>query len=57
MGFDGILHVDRCWRQLREFYDSSGSEIAAEGLRRIAKLYAIEAEICGSTPAQCLAEP
>ena len=32
-------------RKLREIYDRSGSEIAAEGLRRIAELYAIEADI------------
>ena len=42
------LQLGYCWahsrRKLREIYDSSGSEIAAEGLRRIAELYAIEAD-------------
>ena len=41
------LQLGYCWahsrRKLREIYVSSGSEIAAEGLRRIAELYAIEA--------------
>ncbi len=36
-----------CRRKLREIFDRDGSEIAAEGLRRIALLYAIEAEIRG----------
>ena len=54
------LRLAYCWsharRRLREIYDSSGSEIAAEGLRRIAELYAIEAEIRGSTPVRRLTE-
>ena len=54
------IRLAYCWahcrRRLREIYDSSGSEIAAEGLRRIAELYAIEAEIRGSTPERRLAE-
>ncbi len=54
------LRLAYCWahcrRRLREIYDSSGSEIAAEGLRRIAELYAIEAEIRGGAPEQRLAE-
>ena len=54
------LRLAYCWahcrRRLREIYDSSGSEIAAEGLRRIAELYAIEAEIRGSPPERRLAE-
>ena len=54
------IRLAYCWsharRRLREIYDSSGSEIAAEGLRRIAELYAIEAEIRGSPPEQRLAE-
>ena len=54
------LRLAFCWshcrRRLREIHDSSGSEIAAEGLRRIAELYAIEAEIRGSPPARRLAE-
>ena len=45
-----------CRRRLREMVDSSGSEIAAEGLRRIAELYAIEADIRGSAPERRLAE-
>ena len=54
------LRLAYCWsharRRLREIYDSSGSEIAAEGLRRIAELYAIEAEIRGNPPERRLAE-
>ena len=54
------LRLAFCWsharRRLREIYGSSGSEIAAEGLRRIAELYAIEAEIRGSPPDRRLAE-
>ena len=57
---DAPLRLAFCWahcrRRLREIYDSSGSEIAAEGLRRIAELYAIEAEIRGSSPERRLAE-
>ena len=54
------IRLAYCWsharRRLREIYDSSGSEIAAEGLRRIAELYAIEAGIRGSPPEQRLVE-
>ncbi len=54
------LRLAYCWsharRRLREIYDSSGSEIAAEGLRRIAELYAIEADIRGSPPERRLSE-
>ena len=54
------LRLAYCWahcrRRLREIYDSSGSEIAAEGLRRIAELYAIEADIRGCPSQQRLAE-
>ncbi len=54
------LRLAFCWsharRRLREIHDSSGSEIAAEGLRRIAGLYAIEAEIRGSSAERRLAE-
>ena len=43
--------VAQCWaharRKLREVYDRDGSEIAAGGLRQIADLYAIEADIKG----------
>ena len=61
----GSVHLQRCciqhlWsharRRLREIHESSGSEIAAEGLRRIAELYAIEADIRGSPPERRLAE-
>ena len=57
--FPGLYPVAswaHCRRRLREIYDSSGSEIAAEGLRRIAELYAIEAEIRGSPPERRIAE-
>ncbi len=51
--------VAQCWaharRKLREVYDRDGSEIAAEGLRRIAELCAIEAEIKGMCPGNRLA--
>ena len=54
------LQLAYCWahcrRRLREIYDSSGSEIAAEGLRRIAELYAIEAEIRSCPSERRLAE-
>ncbi len=43
-------------RKLRESFDSTKSEIAAEGLRRIAEFYAIEAEIRGASPERRLAE-
>lgn len=50
--------VAHCWaharRKLKEIFDRDGSEIAAEGLRRIAELYRIEAEICGMGPGQRL---
>ena len=54
------IQLAYCWahcrRRRREIYDSSGSEIAAEGLRRIAELYAIEAESRGSSAERRLAE-
>ena len=54
------LRLAFCWsharRRLRGIHDSSGSEIAAEGLRRIAELYAIEADIRGSSAERRLAE-
>lgn len=50
--------VAHCWaharRKLKEVFDRDGSEIAAEGLRRIAELYRIEAEIRGMGPGQRL---
>ena len=48
------LCVAYCWaharRKLREVFERDGSEIAREGLERIAKLYEIEAEIRGLGP-------
>lgn len=50
-GTDAPLRLAHCWshgrRKLREVFDSDASPIAAEGLRRIAELYAIEAELRG----------
>lgn len=52
------IRVAYCWaharRKLKEVFDRDGSEIAAEGLRRIAELYKIEAEIRGMGPGQRL---
>lgn len=52
------ITVTHCWaharRKLKEIFDRDGSEIAAEGLRRIAELYRIEAEIRGMGPGQRL---
>ncbi len=43
------IRVAQCWaharRKLKEVFDRDGSEIATEGLRRIAQIYAVEAEI------------
>jgi transposase len=53
------IRVAHCWaharRKLKEVFDRDGSEIAAEGLRRIAEFYAIEADIRGISPDQRLA--
>ncbi|PVH27210.1 IS66 family transposase [Pararhodobacter oceanensis] len=50
------ITVAHCWaharRKLKEVFDRDGSEIAAEGLRRIAEIYRIEAEIRGMGPGQ-----
>lgn len=50
--------VAHCWaharRKLKEVFDRGGSEIAAEGLRRIAEFYAVEADIRGVSPGQRL---
>ena len=50
------ITVAHCWaharRKLKEIVDRDGSEVAAEGLRRIAELYRIEAEIRGMGPGQ-----
>ena len=52
------IRVAHCWaharRKLKEVFDRDGSEIAAEGLRRIAELYKVEANICGVDPGQRL---
>uniref|UniRef100_UPI0035B67F9B IS66 family transposase n=1 Tax=Yunchengibacter salinarum TaxID=3133399 RepID=UPI0035B67F9B len=52
------IRVAHCWaharRKLKEVFDRDGSEIAAEGLRRIAEIYAIEADIRGCGPDQRL---
>jgi len=52
------IRVAHCWaharRKLKEIFDRDGSEIAAEGLRRIADFYAIEADIRGVSPGQRL---
>ncbi|SFO52412.1 Transposase [Paracoccus pantotrophus] len=52
------ITVAHCWaharRKLKEIVDRDGSQIAAEGLRRIAELYRIEAEIRGMGPGQRL---
>jgi transposase len=41
-------------RKLKEIFDRDGSEIAAEGLRRIAEFYAVEADIRGVSPGKRL---
>ena len=60
MRLDGLVLLAFCWsharRKLREVFDSGKSEIAAEGLRRIAEFYAIEADIRGAPPERRLAE-
>ena len=52
------IRVAHCWaharRKLKEVFDKDGSEIAAEGLRRIAEFYAVEADIRGVSPGQRL---
>jgi len=42
-------------RKLHDIYQKDGSEIAAEGLRRIAQLYKIEASVRGRSPEKRLA--
>lgn len=48
------LVLAHCWahgrRKLREIFDRDASPTAEEGLRRIAELYAIEADIAGMSP-------
>ena len=41
-------------RKLKEVFDHDGSEIAAEGLRRIAAFYAVDDDIRGISPSQRL---
>lgn len=52
------IRVAHCWaharRKLKEVFDRDGSEIAAEGLRQIAEIYAVEADIRGISPGQRL---
>ncbi len=61
-GYNGLTKPERvggpvtlayCWaharRKLKEVHDRDGSPIAAEGLRRIAQFYKIEAEIRGQS--------
>ena len=56
-GGDPVI-VAHCWsharRKLKEVFDRDGSEIAAEGLRRIAELYAIEKDIRGISASERL---
>jgi len=48
------IRVAHCWaharRKLKEVFDRDGSDIAAEGLRRIAEFYKVEADIRGCGP-------
>jgi hypothetical protein len=50
------VRVAHCWaharRKLKEVFDRDGSEIAAEGLRRIAEIYRVEVDIRGIEPGQ-----
>ena len=52
------IRVAQCWaharRRLKEIFDRDASEIAAEGLRQIAEIYAVEADIRGISPGQRL---
>ena len=53
------LKLAYCWaharRKLHDIYQKDGSEIAAEGLRRIAQIYKIEASVRGLAPEDRLA--
>jgi transposase len=55
----GVLKLAHCWaharRKLKEVHDHDASPIAKEGLERIAKLYAIEKEVRGTSPETRLA--
>jgi transposase len=52
------IRAAHCWaharRKLKEVFDRDASEIAAEGLRRIAQIYAVETDIRGVSPGQRL---
>ena len=52
----GNIELAACWaharRKFYEIHEATGSPIAAEALRRIAELYAVEATIRGQVPQQ-----
>jgi transposase len=56
----GNVILAACWAHTRryfyEFFEANGSPVAAEALRRIGELYAIEERIRGQSPALRLAE-
>lgn len=56
-GGDPIV-IAHCWararRKLKEIFDRDGSEIAAEGLHRLAEIYAIEKDVRGTSAGQRL---
>jgi transposase len=56
----GNVILAACWSHTRrnfyEFFEANGSPVAAEALRRIGELYAIEERIRGQSPALRLAE-
>ena len=57
---DGDVVLAACWAHTRrKFYqvlEATGSPVAAEALRRIGELYAVEARVRGQSPARRLAE-
>src|SRR6516165_5076501 len=56
----GDVTLAACWVHMRrnfyEFFEATSSPVAAEALRRIAELYAIEERIRGKSPALRMAE-
>src|SRR5262245_16361304 len=56
----GDVTLAACWIHMRrnfyEFFEATSSPVAAEALRRIAELYAIEERIRGKSPALRMAE-
>src|SRR5262252_2935491 len=56
----GNVVLAACWAHTRryfyEFFEANGSPVAAEALRRIGELYAIEERIRGQSPAHRMAE-